>query len=142
MQARMSQAAYAVLALLAASTFCPVQARFVRHSGKHEQEVGAVLSHDASAEVYVSAPSSGCWSRGALMAATWVAVRTSTRRTAGWASGATCRLLELRRGGWGRGCSTGVYPLVGSSAGCLSTTSQATVIRYRLNTHIWLFSFG
>ncbi len=36
------------------------------------------------------------------MAATLVAVRTSTRRrAAGWASGATCRLLERRRGGLG-----------------------------------------
>ncbi len=36
------------------------------------------------------------------MAATWVAVSTSTRRrAAGWASDATCRLLEWRRGGLG-----------------------------------------
>ena len=57
------------------------------------------------------------------MAATLVAVSTSTRRrAAGWASGATCRLLEWRRGGWGRGCSTGVDPLAGSSAVCLYTT--------------------
>ena len=77
------------------------------------------------------------------MAATLVAVSTSTRRrAAGWASGATCRLLEWRSGGWGRGCSTGVDPLAGSSAVCLHTTCYATVTRWGLSTPICLFSFG
>ncbi len=77
------------------------------------------------------------------MAATLVAVSTSTRRrAAGWASGATCRLLEWRRGGWGKGCGTGVDPLAGSSAVCLYTTSHATVTRWRLSTSMRLLRFG
>ena len=79
------------------------------------------------------------------MAATLVAVSTSTRRrAAGWASGATCRLLEWRRGGWGRGCSTGVDPLAGNLAVCLYTTGHARVTRWALSPslafYVWLKS--
>ncbi len=79
------------------------------------------------------------------MAATLVAVSTSTRRrAAGWASGATCRLWEWRRGGWGRGCSTGVDPLAGNLAVCLYTTGHARVTRWALSTslafYVWLKS--